>query len=460
MQKKVLHDIRRYQMLSPGDCVVVGVSGGADSVCLLHLLVNLREELDISVRAVHVHHGLRGAEADRDARYVEELSRKWEVPCVVVHLDVRTYAAEHGLSLEEAGRILRYQALRKEAEAMAAEAGKIAVAHHQDDQTETILHNLFRGSGLKGLGGMEPVRGQIIRPLLHCSRAEILDWLAANHLDWCQDSTNEETDYTRNKLRHLVIPMIEKEINRGAAQHIRAVGEIAAEADDYLREEAQAWLSGEMKKENGRLGVPVRKLLEKKPVLQKYILFELMGMMAQGRKDLSSVHLEALLELLEKGVGARRDLPYALSAWRSYEDLWIEKKGFENPVKAEKEGDFAEILAEKLEMTVFPYEKHQEIPQNRYTKWLDYDKIKGTLSVRFRQTGDYITLKGGRKKTVKSFMIDEKIPREERDQVLLLAEGSHVLWIVGYRLSEYYKVSGHTKQILQVRFNGGRDHGR
>lgn len=479
VQKKVFDDIRTCQMLSPGDGVVAGVSGGADSVCLLHFLVQLREQWNLTIRAVHVHHGLRGAEADRDAAYTEELSRAWGVPCVVVHVNVTEYAGKHGLSLEEAGRILRYQALKDQAEEMEAvmaahavmqpEAGKesgnrfdgqhaavkIAVAHHQDDQAETILHNLFRGSGLKGLGGMSPTRGQIIRPLLSCSRKEILAWLSAHQIAYCQDSTNDETHYTRNKLRHLVLPLIQQEINGNAAEHIRNTGSLAAEADEYLREQAQVWLLGEQIRESGRIGVMADHLLLQKKILQKYILFEMLETMAEGRRDLSSVHLESVLELLTKEVGARCDLPYALTARKSYQELWIEKKTkdifVDNPTPEE---------IPKLEMKVFSYEKHQEIPQNRYTKWLDYDRIKGTLSVRFRQTGDYITLKDGKKKTIKSFMIDEKIPREERDHVLLLAEGSHVLWIVGYRLSEYYKVSDHTKQILQVQFDGGRNHGR
>ena len=274
---------------------------------------------------------------------------------------------------------------------------------------------------------MSPVRGQIIRPMLLCSREEILGWLSGHCLEYCQDSTNDETDYTRNRLRHLVIPLIQKEINGAAADHIRYTGAMAAEADEYLREEATAWISREAQKEPGRVGISAERLRQQKHILQKYILFALLESMAGERKDLSAAHLESLLQLLHKGVGARCDLPYALTAWRSYGELWIEKKKKEILVE-----DILEKEAGKLDMQVFPYEKHQEIPENRYTKWLDYDTIKGTLSVRFRQTGDYITIKGGKKKTVKSFMIDEKIPREERDRILLLAEGSHVLWVVGY----------------------------
>ena len=156
MKKKVEAYIREHHMINRGTMVIAGVSGGADSVCLLHLLVCLRESLGFDVRAVHVHHGLRGAEADRDAAYVRELSETWKVPCLVVYRDAAAYAKERGMSVEEAGRELRYEALRQEAEKY--EDSRIAAAHHQDDQAETILHHLFRGSGLRGLGDMAPVR--------------------------------------------------------------------------------------------------------------------------------------------------------------------------------------------------------------------------------------------------------------------------------------------------------------
>ena len=154
MFAKAASYIRKYDLLRAGDRVVAGVSGGADSVCLLHVLVRLRKELGLTVWAVHVHHGLRGEEADRDAAFVEKLAAEWDVPCHVVYADVRGYAAGNGLSEEEAGRILRYRALREEAQRMNCEGVRIAVGHQKEDQAETILHNLFRGSALKGLAGM------------------------------------------------------------------------------------------------------------------------------------------------------------------------------------------------------------------------------------------------------------------------------------------------------------------
>ena len=230
-EQRVRRTIEEYHMLDPGDRVIAAVSGGADSVCLLTLLCGMKMDWDLKLMAVHVHHGLRGQEADRDADFVRALCEELEVTCHIIKVDVRKYASENGMSEEEAGRYLRYEALEREArwwedsdgcggedrdcdggrqrrdgegrdcdsgrQRCGGETGdcrnkrvKIAVAHHSDDQAETILHNLFRGSGLGGLKGISYVRGRIIRPLLDIGRRDIVEWLEENGCAWVQDSTN------------------------------------------------------------------------------------------------------------------------------------------------------------------------------------------------------------------------------------------------------------------------------
>lgn len=457
MQKRVKEYMREHRMVEAGDRVLVGLSGGADSVCLLCLLYEMQEELNIEISALHVHHGLRGQEADRDRKYAEELCRKLKVPCFVVHRDVAAYANAKGLSTEEAGRILRYEAFEEEAKRLGEDGTgvKIAVAHHGDDQAETILHNLLRGSGLKGLGGMPPVRDKIIRPLLCCSRVEILEYLRQKRLNYCEDSTNAESDYTRNKLRNQILPLLVSQINQGAVEHILQAGEIASQADEYLVRKAKEILLEYGRGENERVEISRKILWEQETILQTYIIFEMLQKWAGNRKDIASCHVELIRELLKKEVGAQVDLPYALTAGVTYDDLWIEKKvPFDLTDKQE------EKPLPALVFTCFSYEKHMKIPEKRYTKWFDYDKIESTLSVRIRQTGDYMVLKDGGRKTVKAFMIDEKIPREQREQIPVLAEKNHVLWIVGYRISEYYKVTDQTRQVLQVEMNEGENHGR
>ena len=245
MRKRVEDFIRKQELFGTGAQVLAAVSGGADSVCLLYLLAQMREEWELEVRAVHVNHGLRGGEADRDAAFTENFCRALSVPCRVRQVDVRGLAASQGLSEEEAARNLRYQALEEEVESWEKESGcpvRIAVAHHGDDNVETILHNLFRGSGLKGLGGIRPMRGRIVRPLLTVTRQEILDYLKEEGLEYCMDSTNGSGDYTRNRLRLQILPLIQSEVNERAAEHILQAAERMYQADVYLEEQARRWL--------------------------------------------------------------------------------------------------------------------------------------------------------------------------------------------------------------------------
>ncbi|MBS6643561.1 MAG: tRNA lysidine(34) synthetase TilS [Clostridiaceae bacterium] len=451
MQKRFLEFSEKYHMFREGERVVAAVSGGADSVCLLHLLAINREKLGIEVSALHVHHGLRGKEADRDAAYVEELCRRLKVPCRVIHEDAAQYAKAHGLSLEEAGREIRYREFDREADRTGAEA--IAVAHHRDDNVETILHNLFRGSGLKGIGGIAPVRGRIVRPLLCFGREEILYYLEEKKIPYCTDSTNLTDDYTRNKLRNQIIPMIGELINPRAAENIDHAGKLIFQADEYLSSQAGKLLTEYGMTGEHRWGIPVQVLERQPSIIQTYVVFRMIKQAAGHAKDITSRHIEQVQELLLKETGSRTDLPYGLCARREYLNLWIEMRKKDHLVDKQP----SVYLPEPV-FTVFPYEKSSEIPKNRYTKWFDYDKIKGMVSVRIRETGDFITIPGGRK-TVKAFMIDEKIPREERDHIPLLADGKHIIWIIGYRISEYYKVTDNTKNVLQVQLDGGKKSG-
>ncbi len=458
MRNTVENYIETYHMIESGDKVIAAVSGGADSVCLLHLLARLREKYLLELRAVHVHHGLRGQEADRDAEFTKQLCSSLSVPCHVLHADVRGYAKEHSVSEEEAGRILRYQLLEQEAETW-DEGGKvkIAAAHHGDDSVETILYNLFRGSGLAGIGGISPVRGRIIRPLLCVSRKEILEYLKENHLQYCEDSTNQTDDYTRNRMRRIILPAVTENINPKASQHIRQAGEKIRQAHEFLQDAADKWLS--VHRDSRDPGLISDQLSEEPEILQSYVLRRILAETAGTEKDLSSNHIDALMDLLSGQTGRRADLPDGIWAVREYTGLRIEKKSREMETRtADRAG-----APPPLEIKVFSRERgqeNQEFPKNQYTKWFDYDRIENRLSVRTRRTGDYITLKGGGKKSVKAYMIDEKIPAADRDSVFLLADGNHILWIIGYRISEYYKIGPQTTTILQAELNGGEHHGR
>ena len=463
-RQKVFVFMKKNHMTDRGDGVLAAVSGGADSVCLLLLLHEMAAELGIQVFAFHMNHGIRGEEADRDEQFVAELCKQLGIPLTIVHEKVEEYAAEHGLSGEEAGRILRYQHLKETAEKY--KCAKIAVAHHEDDDAETVLLNLFRGSGLAGLSGIRPVRENIIRPLLCVSRKEIEGYLKEQEISWCEDSTNKENDYTRNKIRNELLPWVTENINSRAAEHILAVSEFAAQADAYFEMEAEKLLqvSSDTKIDT--------KIFDAQPEILKTYIIRRMILNAAGKaKDMTERHIRSVMDLSGPGGGHTLDLPYGLKAVRGYETLEIvqsekdknpsqmsepdqklERKAvFENKIKLETDMDETlSVGPASIRLHTIPRKKELEIPKNQYTKWFDYDKINVGLSIRYRKNGDYLTLSGGGKKKLRRYMIDEKIPENERDRIPVLADGDHVLWVVGYRISDYYKITDETERILEA----------
>ena len=405
-------EIKRYieknQLICPGDGVVVGLSGGPDSVFLLYALHTLQARMGFTLRAVHVHHGIRGAEADRDEAFSAELCAKLAVPFQAEHVAAPAYAAQHGLSLEEAARILRYEALEaarqqlgqtlaarpsnasvpssmgapssfqlvRAATAPSAPAAWIAVAHHLDDQAETVLHNLVRGAGLRGLAGMENRRNHVIRPLLSIKREDILKWLEQNNIPYVTDSTNADPHYTRNRIRSTVLPEL-REINPEASAHIAHSAALLREADAYFHAlalqyvDAHATLTGAPDSaeavdrsaharpkspalpgpsvplpepdgpgtettprsialaETGAEGateapaeatilrsiaLSVVKLKEYPELVRQYVYIELIRRIGTPQKDWSAVHYRDIDRLIFGPGGAHLDLPYRMSA--------------------------------------------------------------------------------------------------------------------------------------------------
>ena len=441
--------IEKYRMIEAGSQAVAGVSGGADSVCLLFLLMEYQKRVPFSLRAVHVNHHLRGEEAVRDQEFTRRLCESLGVPLDLYDYDVPRMAETEHLSCEEAGREARRRAFYRTAcRWERPDQVRIALAHHENDQAETVLHNLVRGAGLAGLAGIRPVHrtgsGMYIRPLLCISREETENYLIQRGIPWVTDSTNEEEVYTRNKIRREILPAL-MQINSGAVKNIAAAAGRVLEAEDYLSELTQKAVEKYTAKE-GSVWILSRDLFEEPMLLQKRVVKNVLEAAAGKKKDLSSAHMEAVLELAKGRTGASASLIYGLRAQQVYGDIHITRG----------EQEKKDLL--ELEFRVFPYE-NQQIPEKTYTKWFDYDKIKNGLAVRRRLPGDYLMISrdGGTKK-LKDYFIDCKVPRRERDNVTLLADGSHVLWAVGYRISEYYKVTSQTKKVIKVQVKGENNH--
>ncbi|KAB0578368.1 tRNA(Ile)-lysidine synthase [Fusobacterium naviforme] len=460
VQNEVRNNITRFHMIKRGDRVIIGVSGGADSTALLHILVQLGGILKAQYRVIHINHGIRGPEAEEDARFVESLCAGYRIPCRIVEVQAEEFAEKHRISVEEAGRVLRYSVFEEAAQAWEREADtektvKIAVAHNKEDNAETILMQLSRGSGLKGVAGMKPVRGRIIRPLLTVSRAEIESYLRKEEISWRTDSTNLHDDYTRNRIRHEILPRLVGEVNRGAIDNITRAGRLIGEADRYLMRQAERFLWDTLVEDRDSVGISTAELLRQESIIQSYMLRIMIGRVNRSMKNITAKHVEDIARLSEAETGKRLDLPYGMQAVRTYDMLWIGKKGFAGEAVSEEPGAGQEgFYRENFHFDVFDYGPDMKIPTGERIKWFDYDKIGDIMEIRPRRIGDYIMLESGGRKTVKALMADEKIPAAERNSIPLLTVGSDVLWVVGHRISAGYRIDSGTRRVLEVRYEG------
>ena len=527
---KVSAYVEKYHMLSAGDTVAAGVSGGADSVCLLFVLSALQKKIPFRLMVVHVNHKIRN-EAGEDAAYVQKLCESLQVPFFLYEKDVEQIACREGISTEEAGRNIRYEAFREvltkcasvkykalgaeikeigkepeaevtqkskttkaeimqkgktpEAQTLSRNVGghmKIAVAHHKNDRAETVLFHLFRGTGPVGLEGIRPTREdkdgiEVIRPLLDVSRTEIEAYLKELQVEWCEDATNEEDDYCRNRIRHNILPYAEEQIAPGAVGNICRTADLLQEMNDFAGQETKkAWQ--DCAKENGiaeekHICFDCEKFSRYHSFLQKNMLLHALEQLTPHRKDMGAVHVDYLLSLFQRPGNRKISLPYGLIAQREYGTVVIrsgksageavgmgEKNAF-IPVDLPKPGEGErEVFLPDGNSVIFSIincEKSINIPQNRYTKWFDYDKIEKSLVLRTRQKGDFLTIDDRfSRKSIQDYMVNEKIPRALREEMLLLCEENHVLWVPGYRISSFYKIDENTKYILQVQLRGGQ----
>lgn len=439
---RIIQEIRRSALIEAGDIVVTGVSGGADSVLLLRALATLREQEDLDVYAVHVHHGIRGAEADKDVEFVKALCEKLEVPCHIDYVDVPALARKERLTVEEAGRKARYECLYRELNRVGG--NKLAVAHHRDDSAETILFNLIRGSGIKGLCGITPVQGKLIRPLLNVRRAEIEEALAECGYIWRIDSTNSDVRYSRNRIRQELIPWLEREMNGDTVEHLTNMAKTLREINAHMEREAEDWLEANAKP--GRLSV--KELMKADTALQGYLIRRRLGELG-GLKDITREHVEAVRGLLEKNGSKIICLPSGRRVSREYEDLLF---------FIESDSENAQMLPITVSWSEISWEKFGKIQFDPYTKCFDYDKIKGKLCLRARKNGDsLVVFSDGRSQSVKDYMINARIPSRLRDRIPLLVCGDEVLWVVGYRASEKFRVTDNTQRLLLVTAESGED---
>ena len=458
MIRKVTNTINKYNMLSYGDKVIVGVSGGADSISLLHVLYSLKDEYNIKIIVVHVNHSLRGIESDGDEEYVKAICEKLDIKLYTKRIDIEKISKDNKISIEVAGRECRYNFLDKIL--IKENAQKIVIAHNQNDTVETILMRIIRGTGIEGITGIKPVRDNIIRPLIETSREEIDKFCIENNIIPRTDSSNLKNIYTRNKIRLELIPYIKKEFNPNIINTLSRMGHLIENDNKYIDNEAKIIFSEVvLEKKNEYISIDLDKISK-----HTYLIFgrvirtcikELIGELV----DFEQKNIEDSLCFIENSkTGSIYDLPKGLRLKKEYNILYITK----NNIKIEEKVYSYDInvpstihIIETGGTIISKLQKIEDcnLDTSKYTVIFDADKINGQLSIRNRAPGDIIYPNGMKgKKKLKDYFIDQKIPREERHLIPLISIDNQIIWIIGRRISNNYKIDNKTKNVLSLTY--------
>lgn len=458
MKNKVGKVIRDHKLIEEKDNIVIGVSGGADSMSLLYVLLEIQKEIEFNIHIVHVNHGVRGKDSDSDQAFVKRKARELDLPYYTKNVDMVKYGKEKGISAEEAGRKLRYgffrQVLKKSGK------GRIAVAQNKNDQAETLLMRFFRGTGIDGLKGMEYIYKDIIRPILGISRPEIEAYIKENKIETVLDKTNLMPIYTRNKIRLELIPYIEKEFNPNIINTLWRTSEISSIDSNFLEKYSKERYTKVVKKEHKKyIVLNGEKFLREDRSIQQRIIRQAIEKINKSLQGITEAQVTSVLNMyLAKETGKEYHLSNNIIAKTSYNNFIIQKGASEISVdymySLNMEGHTSiKEVGYSFDLKILDKKEVEELKESQHLKYFDYDEINGNLALRNRQAGDRIVpsgMKGSKK--IKDYFIDEKVPKELRDKIPLIVDDENILWVVGYRASEIYKVGEKTEKILQVKY--------
>ena len=464
LEQRARHFLREQSLIRGGQKLVVAVSGGADSVCLLHLLFKLQKELDIGLHVAHLDHGLRGAESEADARYVAGLSERLGIPATVERQDVRAFQAQQRVSLEEAAREVRYTFLARVAESIGA--GRVAVGHTRDDHIETILMHLIRGSGTRGLRGLQSVSQwqssgnqlMVIRPLLTVGREETVAYCRRHRLRPRLDTSNLSSLPLRNRIRQQLLPLLQ-DYNPQITEALLRTARIAA-ADLTFLDEAARRLWDDVAEEQGNTVILHKEKFVGLPAaMKRHLLRASIERLLGNLMDIEVRHIEEIMVALDKPAGKRLSLPGGLVFSIEYDRYLLGLDpaalcpfpvlGAESPLKIPGE---TLLPGWHISATISNCEQVAN-EAGGFTACLDLDKTGTELTMRPCRPGDRFQPLGmNRAKKLGEFMIDAKIPRAWRQRVPVVCSPGHILWVVGWRIDERAKVSDNTKKMLCLKF--------
>jgi tRNA(Ile)-lysidine synthase len=451
---KVRETISRYEMIRPGDTVVIAVSGGPDSVCLLDILHVLSDQLKIRLIVSHFNHGLRPAEDGAETRFVQELAKKLNLPSVTGKAPPSL--RKRRTSIEERARNARYHFLEKVRVKHGAQ--KIALGHNLNDQAETVLMRLLRGSGPSGLTGIPPCRDRtIIRPLIQVERREIETYLKARKLSYVTDSSNLKTDRTRNRIRLELMPHLEQHQPQ-LAHLLGQTADILREEDTYLERIAEAWLSREAElKPDDSTRIPISSFLKLPVALRRRVTRQSIGRAKHDLRRISWDHVESILTLaVSEKPQASLHLPGRLNVERTYDHLIVssgegrKSQPFCDTLQAPGVYRIEEI-GRTISVTELKNRKELNLRDSPYTAFLDADKVRYPLKVRSFKPGDRFVPLGmtGRKK-LKDFFVDLKVPIKIRYSTPILCCDDTIVWVCGLRIDDRFKVTANTKRVMKV----------
>lgn len=465
LERRVLNFVRKHRLVQAGQKLLVAVSGGPDSVCLLHILVELQKELNVSLHVAHLNHRLRGADSEADAAYVAKLCRRLGVPATIAERDVKSYRALRHLSMEEAAREVRYSFLAEVAKSIGAEL--VAVGHTTDDHIETILMHLIRGTGTRGLRGLKPIsRWQsaanniiVVRPLLSVSRQETVDYCLSHQLAPRVDASNLSLSSLRNKIRLQLLPLL-KSYNPGIVGASLRTARVADDELDFFNQETVRLWKRLVRRQGDVIILNKEGFLKLPPALERHLLRMAIEELIGNLKDIETRHIESIMGALNKSAGKKLNIPAGLIFSVEYDRYLLGREpaslspfpvlADEIPIKIPGETLLHgwRVTAAALKRTV--YKKQKDDP---FTAYFDFDMTGTELQARPRRTGDRFQPLGmAQSKKLNQFMIDAKIPRAWRERVPIVSSPQQVLWVVGWRIDERVKVSENTRKILRLVF--------
>jgi tRNA(Ile)-lysidine synthase len=466
LPNQIEHHLRTVGVY-PGDTILVGVSGGSDSVCLLHLLKTVSERFPFKLHALHLDHGLRGEESLEDARFVERLANEWKIPVSIESISVSSLARQQKISLQVAAREARYAFFKRIAEKL--QCRWVALGHTADDQAETYLLRLLRGSGARGLSAISPLRkvqaahgGEIyiIRPLLTARKKEVVSYLGRRVISYREDSSNPKQQYLRNRLRQQLIPLLNS-YNPKLIETLCRTSDLLREEQDFLSTEATHALS-RLKRAHSGSGIVLDRtgFLGLHKALQRMVLREAITTVRGNLLGVAYRHFEEGLELIRNGkTGKYLEMPNGICIRLVYDRIWIAPHRLNEQQGAEKQIQEVSLsIPGETNVPLFGIQVKVSLQEGsgfndaRRCAFFDYSKINPPFVIRSRKPGDYFYPSGmeGRRKKLQDFFVDLKIPQPERDCIPLFTASEGILWVIGWRLDERFLSSPRERTVMVV----------